>query len=118
MKKIACALLLLVMSLTACGTGTDTTEDSGKLQVVTSFYPIYLLAQAVAELQTASGLKSYVVPEKQKPESFPPPSFNLTSAFHHVCGALTSTYESNEGLLDKNQFTAEEILIHHYCLFF
>jgi len=48
MKKIVCALLL-VMSLTACGTGTDTTEDSGKLQVVTSFYPIYLLAQAVTE---------------------------------------------------------------------
>jgi hypothetical protein len=78
---------------------------------------VYLLAQAVAELQTANGLKTYVVPERQKLEVFPPPSFNLTSAFHHVCGALTSTYESNEGLIDKNQFTAEEILIHHYCLF-
>ncbi|MBQ3179036.1 MAG: hypothetical protein IJB52_14535, partial [Clostridia bacterium] len=57
------------------------------------------------------------VPEKQTLEAFPPPSFNLTSALHHVCGAISSTYESNEGLLDKNRFTAEEILLHHYCLF-
>lgn len=45
------------------------------------------------------------------------PSFNLTSALHHVSGAVSSTYESNEGLLDKNAFGAEEILIRHYCLF-
>ena len=48
---------------------------------------------------------------------FPPPSFNLTTAIYHVCGAVTSTYESNEGLIANNQFTAEEILLHHYCLF-
>jgi len=78
---------------------------------------VYQLALAVEELQKKNGLKSYVVPEKQTLEAFPPPSFNLTSALHHVCGAISSTYESNEGLLDKNQFTAEEILLHHYCLF-
>jgi len=50
-------------------------------------------------------------------EGTPPPSFNLTSALHPVCGAVSSTYESNEGLADRNAFTAEEILLHHYCLF-
>ena len=50
-------------------------------------------------------------------EGTPPPSFNLTSALHHVSGAVSSTYESNEGLLAPNAFTAEGILDHHYCLF-
>ena len=73
------------------------------------------LAEDVALRQTARGLKSRVHPIAAEPER--PPSFNLTSAIHHVCGAVSSTYESNEGLLDKNAFTAEEILLHHYCLF-
>ncbi len=75
------------------------------------------LAKAVAELQDAAGLKSQVYDARERLEGFPPPSFNLTSAFHHVCGALSSTYESNEGLAEANQFTAEEILLNHYCLF-
>ena len=74
------------------------------------------LAEEIAENQTARGLKSHVRPI---PETEPttPPSFNLTTAIHHVCGAVSSTYESNEGLADRNAFTAEEILLHHYCLF-
>ena len=77
---------------------------------------LFALASEVAENQTALGLKSKVnpIPEAEKKT---PPSFNLTTALHHVCGALSSTYESNEGLIDKNAFTAEEILLHHYCLF-
>ena len=77
---------------------------------------VFALATEIAENQTALGLKSHVrpIPEAEKAT---PPSFNLTTAIHHVCGAISSTYESNEGLLDKNAFTAEEILLHHYCLF-
>lgn len=77
---------------------------------------VYDLASEIAANQTALGLKSHVhpIPETEKTV---PPSFNLTTAIHHVCGAVSSTYESNEGLIDKNAFTAEEILLHHYCLF-
>ena len=77
---------------------------------------VFDLATEVAQNQAALGLKSCVlpIPEMEKPT---PPSFNLTTAIHHVCGAVSSTYESNEGLLDKNSFTAEDILLHHYCLF-
>jgi len=77
---------------------------------------LFALASEVAANQTALGLKTKVnlIPEAEKKT---PPSFNLTTALHHVCGAVSSTYESNEGLVDKNAFTAEEILLHHYCLF-
>ncbi len=77
---------------------------------------VFALASEIAENQTSLGLKTKVNPI---PENEPktPPSFNLTTALHHVCGAVSSTYESNEGLIDKNAFTAEEILLHHYCLF-
>ncbi|MBQ9116634.1 MAG: hypothetical protein IJY04_06385 [Clostridia bacterium] len=77
---------------------------------------VFALASEVAALQTAMGLKCHVRPIPAG-ESSTPPSLNLTTAIHHVCGAVSSTYESNEGLIDKNAFTAEEILIHHYCLF-
>lgn len=48
-KRLFTLLLVLSMVLTACGAEIDTTEDGGKLRVVTSFYPIYLLAQAVTD---------------------------------------------------------------------
>lgn len=80
-------------------------------------WAVHRLAEAIAALQTSHGLKSHVHPVKEAAEGTPPPSFNLTSALHHVCGAVSSTYESNEGLLAPNAFTAEEILDHHYCLF-
>ena len=77
---------------------------------------VFRLASDVAARQTARGLKTHVNPVKGE-AGYPPPSFNLTTAIHHVCGAVSSTYESNEGLLANNKFTAEEILLHHYCLF-
>ena len=79
-------------------------------------HEVFALASEIAQNQMALGLKHRVepIPETEKKT---PPSFNLTSALHHVCGAVSSTYESNEGLADKNAFTAEEILLHHYCLF-
>ncbi len=76
---------------------------------------VHRLAVATAERQAAMGLKSHVEPVGGLESRAV--SFNLTSAIHHVCGAVSSTYESNEGLADANSFTAEEILLHHYCLF-
>lgn len=49
MKKIVFVLLLLMAFLSGCGKRVDTSENSEKLQVVTSFYPIYLLTQAATE---------------------------------------------------------------------
>jgi hypothetical protein len=74
------------------------------------------LSRDVAMRQEEKGLLSCIKPVNESIPS-PPPSFNLTSAIHHVCGAVSSTYESNEGLLDKGAFGAEDILQHHYCLF-
>ena len=105
-----------------CVVGLHGGSNSTNVLLQPDYVPTYIkegvfrLASDVAERQTARGLKSNV--QKVKGEAgWPPPSFNLTTAIHHVCGAVTSTYESNEGLIDKNQFTAEEILLHHYCLF-
>ena len=78
---------------------------------------VYDLAKETETIASKDGLRSYVFEPKNTVESYPPPSFNLTSAIHHVCGAVSATYESNEGLAEKNAFTAEEILLHHYALF-
>lgn len=49
-KKFVSLLLLLAVFLAGCGTMQENSERSTeKLTVVTSFYPIYLLAQAVTE---------------------------------------------------------------------
>ena len=78
---------------------------------------VFNLATATAALESSFGYKTRVNPVKENNPGFPPPSFNLTSAIHHICGAVSSTYESNEGLCEANGFGAEEILIRHYCLF-
>lgn len=63
MKKKLISLLLLSFLLTACGTEPDTTKNSGKLTVVTSFYPVYLLAQAVIEGAEGVELKNMAQPQ-------------------------------------------------------
>lgn len=47
-RKWTILLLALLVFLTGCGRTIDTTEE-GKLRVVTSFYPIYLLAREITE---------------------------------------------------------------------
>jgi len=73
------------------------------------------LAKDVAAREGDRGLKSRVWGIGEEPT--PAPSFDLTSALHHVSGAVSSTYESNEGLSEEGGCTPEEILLHHYCLF-
>ena len=48
-----------------------------------------------------------------------PPSFNLVSATHHVCGAVSACYESNEGIVDEAGVKLDhmQILRMHEILF-
>lgn len=62
-KRIISLLLMLSMILTACGAETNTTENSEKLTVVTSFYPIYLLTQEVVEGAENVVLKNMAQPQ-------------------------------------------------------
>lgn len=117
------ALLRLVdAEAPECTVGLHGGSNSTNLLLQPDYVPVYTkeavfrLATDIAARQTEQGLKSRVLPVAPEANN-PPPSFNLTSAIHHVCGGVSSTYESNEGLVDRNAFTAEEILLHHYCLF-
>ena len=62
-RKMLALLVMLSVILTACGAETNITEDTDKLQVVTSFYPVYLLAQAVTEGATGLELKNMAQPQ-------------------------------------------------------
>ena len=56
MKKKGLVLFLLsALLFTACGTEKNKTEETDKLTVVTSFYPVYLLAQEI--VQGAEGIR-------------------------------------------------------------
>jgi hypothetical protein len=49
---------------------------------------------------------------KEDGEKFPPPSFNLTSALHHACGAVSFVFECPVGVKDEPyaKLTHEQIL--------
>lgn len=74
------------------------------------------LALRTAELSENADLPSSVL-QISDDAGAPPPSFNLASAIHHICGGVCAVYESNQGLLDKNSYDAETILRLHYMLF-
>ncbi|MGN0136095.1 metal ABC transporter solute-binding protein, Zn/Mn family [Anaerotignum sp.] len=63
MKKKLISLLLLSLLLTACSAKKDITEDSDKLTVVTSFYPVYLLTQAAVKGTEGVELKNMAQPQ-------------------------------------------------------
>lgn len=58
-------------------------------------------------------------PPKEDGREFPPPSFNLTSALHHVCGAVTMVHECCNGVVDEPypQLGHEELLDIELILF-
>ena len=78
---------------------------------------VWKLAKETERIAAGFGLTCRIAEPRKTVESYPPPPFNLTSAIHHVCGAVSSTYESNQGLTEDNSFSAEDILLHHYALF-
>ena len=66
----------------------------------------------------------FLEPKIQNDDSYPPSSFNLASALHHVSGTCSIVYESNQGLNYGRELkewetvlSFEEILTHHYILF-
>jgi len=52
-------------------------------------------------------------------EKYPPPSFNLTSALHHVCGAVSTLFECPHGVKETKypQVTHDQILDIELILF-
>lgn len=64
-------------------------------------------------------LSFHILPIPDKPSGETPPSFNLVDALHHVCGAVSACFESNEGLTDGNPpiWTEEQVLRSHEILF-
>ena len=62
----------------------------------------------------------YDTQEIQYDNSFPPKSFNLTSALHHACGTVSIVYECNQGIIHKDneiRLTFDEMFAQHYILF-
>jgi len=81
---------------------------------------LYKLACTCNELAQKEGLGFKIRPIKEDRESGEtPPSFNLTSALHHVCGGVACTFESNEHIADRPgpHQTHEEIYRSHLILF-
>jgi len=65
----------------------------------------------------AKGL-TYLPAFGEHAESSPPPSFNLSSAIHHISGGLSMVYESNMGLdAPGERYTYEQMMDSHYILF-
>ena len=62
-KRLISLLVMLSVFLTACGGNENITENSDKLQVVTSFYPVYLLTQAVTAGAEGLELRNMAQPQ-------------------------------------------------------
>ena len=50
-------------------------------------------------------------------DELPVATFSLQSALTNICGEPCVTYESNQGLNAQNQYSMEEIYLHHLVLF-
>lgn len=91
----------------------------------TSYVPLYIKKQAYEfEKRLYDSLAARGIPHEVQPvipvdgEEYPPPSFNLCSAIHHVCGGISVLFESNTGLAGKGlRYTTDQILNLHLVLF-
>lgn len=80
---------------------------------------IFEIAGIANEHGEKEGLPFSILPIPDVPSGKNPPSFNLVSALHHVCGAVSACFESNEGLIDEGGpcWNREQILRSHEILF-
>lgn len=92
----------------------------------TSYVPMYCkkveskFAERLMERYRQAGLPAGSPPMPSVDgETYPPPSFNLTSALHHVCGGVASVFECCHGLQGENavQATQDQILDIELILF-
>lgn len=70
-------------------------------------------------LERESDLRFSIADIPAKESGATPPSFNLPSAAHHVCGAVSAVFESNEHIADQNgvKYSHEQIYRSHRILF-
>ncbi len=76
--------------------------------------------ERLVERYRREGLPAGGIPEpKEDGEKYPPPSFNLTSALHHVCGGVSMLFECPHGAKGWKypQVTHEQILDVELILF-
>jgi hypothetical protein len=65
-----------------------------------------------------AGLPAGSIPTpREDGETYPPPSFNLTSALHHVCGGVSMLFECSHGLKEYVPVTHDQILDLELTLF-
>ena len=77
------------------------------------------LAKCCDQAAQPEGLAFLKRPIPDMPSGQTPPSFNLTSALHHVGGAVSALFESNQCIVDEigPKFTMEQIYRSHMILF-
>lgn len=92
--------------------------------IPTSYYTPYiekkqnLFVEMLLEAYQVRGIKFWPAYGNGTSDRIPPPSFNLTSALHHITGGLSMTFESNMALdAPGEKYTYKEILEGHYILF-
>lgn len=71
------------------------------------------------ERAAREGLSFTICPIPERESGGTPPSFNLASALHHVCGAVSTVFESNQHALEYPgaRLTHEEVYRSHRILF-
>ena len=92
-----------------------------------SYVPMYIkekifeLENKVKERAEAEGMMFNVLPIVSNENKMPPISFGLNSAIHHICGEISFTYESNQGLNYEGdrqiRQTYEQMYRQHIILF-
>jgi hypothetical protein len=99
-----------------------------------SYSPFYIrenvqrLKERIKDGAAEFGIPTHVPYMKYEDKlEYPPVTFNIMSAMHHICGCHSIIYESNQGLdfgpdwepgvwQCKPVYTHEQILRHHYVL--
>ncbi|NQT93365.1 MAG: hypothetical protein HQ559_11440 [Lentisphaerae bacterium] len=91
----------IAVSLHSCGSGPFLLQPAyipwAAKEAITAFSKRLRDRYAAADLPHAKLGR----PPKEDGRDFPPPSFNLTSALHHVCGAVTMVHECAQGVVDE-----------------
>ena len=101
--------------------GTNSVNDL----LYTSYVPVEInesIRELAVRCDTAASREGGAFSVRDLPDrehGLTPPSFNLASAVHHVCGAVSAIFESNECICDApgQKQTYEEIIRGHMILF-